>query len=456
MKRQPPNESIQQQIQHPTASLIAKASTAMNDETGDGTTSTVLLIGELLKQAELSINEGLHPRVIADGFDLAKKHCLEVLDGMKITKEATSRPSLLAVARTALMTKVHPKIAERLTGICVDAVLSIQKEKEPLDLFMVEIMQMQHRSEDDTSLVRGLVLDHGPRHPDMAKVCKNAFILTMNVSLEYEKSTVNSGFFYKTAEERESLVASERKFIDDRCQKIVSLKERVVGSDKSRSFVVLNQQGIDPHSLDLLAAAGITALRRVKRRNMERIALACGGSAVNSLDDITPDTLGSAGLVYEQTIGEEKYTFIEDVKNPKSVTILIKGPNKHSIAQIKDAVHDGLRSIKNVLEDKSLIPGAGAFEIAAYSSLVRFKPSVVGKAQLGVQAFADALLVIPKTLAVNAGFDQQDVLVRLIHEHASSGNGSIGIDLKTGEPIVPEDHGIFDNYRVKRQLLVSW
>lgn len=428
----------------------------MNDETGDGTTSTVLLIGELLKQAELSINEGLHPRVIVDGFDLAKKHCLQVLDRMKITKEATSRSSLLSLARTALMTKVHPKIAERLTQICVDAVLAIQKPDQPVDLFMVEIMQMQHRSEDDTTLVRGLVLDHGPRHPDMAKVCKNAFILTMNVSLEYEKSTVNSGFFYKTASERESLVASERKFIDDRCRKIVALKEQVVGCDEKKSFVVLNQQGIDPNSLDLLAAAGITALRRVKRRNMERIALACGGSAVNCLDNMTPDVLGYAGLVYEQTIGEEKYTFIEDVKNPKSVTILIKGPNKHSIAQIKDALHDGLRSIKNVLEDKCVIPGAGAFEIAAYSSLIAFKPSVVGKAQLGVQAFADALLIIPKTLALNAGFDQQDVLVTLIHQHASSPLSPVGIDIKTGQPISPEHHGIFDNFRVKRQLLVSW
>ena len=427
----------------------------MNDETGDGTTSTVLLIGELLKQAEMNIGEGLHPRVIADGFELAKKHCLEVLDGMKITTDATSRQSLVAVTRTALMTKVHPRIAEKLTNICVDAILAIQKPNEPLDLFMVEIMQMQHRCEDDTSLIRGLVLDHGSRHPDMAKHCKNASILTMNVSLEYEKSTVNSGFFYKTAEERENLVASERKFIDDRVKKIIALKEQVVGTDKNKSFVVLNQQGIDPNSLDLLAAAGITALRRVKRRNMERIALACGGTAMNNLDTLTPEALGFAGLVYEQTIGEEKYTFIEEVKNPKSVTILIKGPNKHSINQIKDAVYDGLRAIKNTLEDKALVAGAGAFEVAAYSSLIKFKPTVVGKAQLGVQAFADALLIIPKTLAVNAGFDQQDILVRLIHEHATTGN-AIGIDLKSGEPIVPADQGIFDNYRVKRQLLMSW
>lgn len=442
------------QIQHPTASLIAKASTAQNDETGDGTTSTVLLIGELLKQAEIYVNEGLHPRILADGFELAKKKALEVLETYKVSHEGDVRTALTNVAKTALSTKLSAKMAERLTEICVDAVLAVKQDKQQIDLFMVEVMQMQHRSEDETSLIRGLVLDHGPRHPDMKRLSKNAFILTCNVSLEYEKTTVNSGFFYKTAEEREKLVAAERKFIDDRCHKIVELKKQVVGDDKDKSFVVLNQQGIDPNSLDILARNGIVALRRVKRRNMERIALACGGSAMNSLDSLTPEVLGHAGVVYEQTIGEEKYTFIEEVKDPKSVTILIKATTKHALNQIKDAVHDGLRAIKNALEDGCLIPGAGALEVAAYSELLKYKPQVEGKAQLGVQAFADALLVIPKTLAVNGGFDPQDVIVRLVHEHATSGN-AVGIDLKTGDPISPADHGIFDNYRVKRQLLNS-
>lgn len=268
-------------------------------------------------------------------------------------------------------------------------------------------------------------------------------------------STVNSGFFYKSAEERQKLVAAERKFIEDRCKKIIELKKQVCGDDKDKSFVVINQQGIDPNSLDLLAREGIVALRRAKRRNMERITLACGGSAMNSVEELTPECLGYAGLVYEQTLGEEKYTFIEELKNPKSVTILIKAPNKHSAAQLKDAVHDGLRAIKNAVEDQCLVPGAGAFEVAAYSALTKYKPQVQGKAQLGVQAFADALMIIPKTLATNAGFDPQDVVVRLLHEHATTG-GAIGIDLNSGEPLSPADIGVFDNYRVKRQLLMSW
>lgn len=441
------------QIQHPTANLIAKASTAQNDETGDGTTSTVLLIGELLKQAEIHVAEGLHPRILADGFDLAKKKALEVLESSKIAHESVPHDVLVKMAHSSIATKVNKKLANQLASICVDAVQAVQREGQ-IDLHMVEIMQMQHRSEEETSLIKGLVLDHGPRHPDMKKSCKNAYILTCNVSLEYEKTTVNSGFFYKTAEEREQLVAAERKFIDDRCHKIVELKKKVVGDDKNKDFVVLNQQGIDPNSLDILARNGITALRRVKRRNMERIALACGGSAMNSLDELSPDVLGFAGLVYEHTIGEEKYTFIEGVKDPKSVTILIKASTKHSQVQIKDAVYDGLRAVKNTIEDKSVVAGAGAFEIAAYSALLKYKPEVEGKAQFGVQAFADALLVIPKTLAANAGHDPQDVIVRLVHEYATSGK-PVGIDLNTGEPVSPLDIGIFDNYCVKKQLLNS-
>lgn len=177
------------QIQHPTASLIARASTAQNDMTGDGTTSTVLLIGELLKQADVFISEGLHPRIVTEGFNTAKVKTLELLDEMKIPIEAKREP-LLDVARTALRTKIHPNLAEKLTEICVDAVLTIKQADGAIDLHMVEIMEMQHRTAADTTLVKGLVLDHGSRHPDMPKKLENAYILTCNVSLEYEKSEV--------------------------------------------------------------------------------------------------------------------------------------------------------------------------------------------------------------------------------------------------------------------------
>ncbi|CAO1423243.1 unnamed protein product [Diamesa hyperborea] len=441
------------QIQHPTASLIARASTAQDDMTGDGTTSTVLIIGELLKQADLYISEGLHPRIITEGYDQARLETIKILEEMKQPIEIT-RKTMQDVARTSLRTKLCASLADILTDVCVDAVLTIRNDVDkPVDLHMVEIMEMQHKSSTDTQLVKGIVMDHGARHPDMPKRLENAYILTCNVSMEYEKSEVNSGFFYKTAEEREKFVLAERDFITQRVQKVIELKKKLCdGTDKT--FCVINQKGIDPQSLDMLAKEGIMGLRRAKRRNMERLALACGGTAMNSFDDIKEENLGFAGLVYEHVLGETKYTFVENCKIPQSVTILMKGPNKHTLMQIKDALRDGLRSINNALEDKCLIPGAGAFEIRANLRLKEFAKTVKGKARLAFQAYADALLIIPKTLAINSGYDAQDTIVRL-QEEAELTTDPIGLDLSTGEPMKPCDLGIYDNFIVKKQIINS-
>lgn len=440
------------QIQHPTASLIARTATAQDDVTGDGTTSSVLIIAEMLKQAD-AYAEGLHPRIIVEGFDAAKEEALKVLEKVKIPSGCNDRQQLIQVARSSLTTKLNAELAEHLTSVCVDAVLAISEEDKPIDMFMIETMEMQHKTESDTKLVRGLVMDHGARHPDMPKAVKNAYILTANVSLEYEKTEVNSGFFYKSAEERERLVNAERAFTDEKVKKIVEFKKKVCdGTDKT--FVLVNQKGIDPVSLDMLAANGIMGLRRAKRRNMERLTLACGGVAVNSVDDLTVDSLGYAEDVYEHVLGEDKYTFVEGCRNPKSVTVLIKAPNKHTMMQIKDAIKDGLRAVCNAVEDKFVVAGAGAFEIAVAAALDQYKTSVKGKARLGVQAFSDAMLTIPKTLAQNAGHDQQNVLVEL-HDAFQSTKKMVGVDLKTGGALCPIEAGILDNYRVKRQVVHS-
>jgi T-complex protein 1 subunit zeta len=218
--------------------------------------------------------------------------------------------------------------------------------------------------------------------------------------------------------------------------------------------VVINQKGIDPVSLDAFATEGIIGLRRAKRRNMERLALACGGSAVNSVEDLVPENLGFAEDVYEHVLGEDKYTYVEGCKNPKSVTIVIKAPNRHTMLQIKDAIKDGLRAVQNTIEDKYVVPGAGAYEIAVHEELMKHRDNVKGKARLGVQAFAEAMLVIPKTLAVNAGQDQQLAIVQL-QEAYSSMKQLVGLDLKTGDAILPLDLGILDNYRVKKQIIHS-
>lgn len=442
------------QIQNPTAVMIARAATAQDEATGDGTTSMVLLVGEMLKYAERILSEGIHPRVITDGFELAKKESLNFLESFTIPLRPDDREMLLSIGRTSLRTKLPRELADKLTEAVVDAVLAIRDDEGKIDLHRVEIMKMPHKMATETTLVRGLVLDHGARHPDMPKRVEDCYILTLNVSLEYEKTEVNSGFFYSSADQREKLIESERRFIDNRLKKIVEFKNTVCERD-GKGFVIINQKGIDPMSLDVLSKNGILALRRAKRRNMERLQLCCGGDALNSVDDLNPSVLGHASLVYEHVLGEEKYTFVEQTTSrPKSVTLLIKGPNAHTLAQIQDAIRDGLRAVSNTLLEGRVVPGAGAFQVACWHHLQNFKLQVKGKARMGVEAFAQALLVIPKVLSENAGLDAQEVIVSLQQE-MENGRGVVGVDLESGEVIDPIVEGILDNYTTIRHSLQS-
>jgi len=255
------------QIQHPTACMIGRTATAQDDTCGDGTTSVVLFTGELLAQAARFIDEGLHPRVIADGFELARAHTVKFLEGFKHPAPdiMTNKALLRHIASTALRTKLDAALASQLTEIVTEAVLTITIPGEPIDLHMIEKMHMVHRSAADTRLVKGLVMDHGCRHPDMPKMLKNCYILTLNVSLEYEKTEVNSGFYYNTAEQREKMVTAERTFTDSKVNAILELKRKVCTDDNGKKFVVINQKGIDPLSLDALCKDGIMALRRALR-----------------------------------------------------------------------------------------------------------------------------------------------------------------------------------------------
>jgi T-complex protein 1 subunit zeta len=277
--------------------MIGRAATAQDDIVGDGTTSNVLFIGELMRQAERYLGEGVHPRILVDGIEIAKKETLAFLERFKIVKSEVSKELLMEVAACSLNTKIHPSLANPLTEIIVDAVLTIRKD-ERIDLFMVEIMHMQHKMSTESRLIKGLVLDHGARHPDMPTRVENAYILSLNVSLEYEKTEVHSGFFWSNAEQREKLIASERAFTDDKVLKIIEFKRKVC-EGTNKTFVIVNQKGIDPPSLELLARENIIGIRRAKRRNGERIPLACGGKTLNSVEDMTVEDLGFAGLVYE-------------------------------------------------------------------------------------------------------------------------------------------------------------
>jgi len=474
------------QIQHPTAALIARTATAQDEVTGDGTTSTVLLCGELLKQAHRYTSEGLHPRVIADGFDIARDATLKFLDEFKVdyapktttttdgddttndidndetesssgNKVLQDRELLTCLASTSLKTKLEHDLADQIATAVVDAIQCIAPANyttnTPVDLNMVEIMTMQRKLGSDSRFVNGLVLDHGGRHPDMPTVLTNCHIMTCNVTFEYEKTEVQSGFFYSNADEREKLVESERKWLDERCRAVVDFKRSVC--KEGESFVMINQKGIDPLSLDIFAKEGILCLRRAKRRNMERLTLACGGSPIHSVEDLDATMLGFAGKVSEVTLGDDKFTFVEECQHPKSCTLLLQGPNSHTIDQIKDAVRDGLRAVKNAIEDQAVVPGAGAFELAAAMNLRNVVAKATkGRAKLGVEAYAEALLVIPKTLAENSGFDVQDCILNLTDAREDSDcTLAVGLDCTSGDPMIPADEGVWDNVRVKRQCL---
>lgn len=254
--------------------MIGRAATAQDDIVGDGTTSNVLFIGELMRIAERYLGEGVHPRILVDGIELAKKETLAFLETQKLKMEVT-KELLMEVAKASLMTKVHPNIANPLTEILVDAVNTIKRD-DRIDLHMIEIMHMQHKMSTESRLIKGLVLDHGGRHENMPSKLENCYILCLNVSLEYEKTEVHSGFFWSNADQREKLIASERAFTDEKVHKIVELKKRLCDGT-NKNFVVINQKGIDPPSLEILARENIIGIRRAKRRNQERIPLACGG-----------------------------------------------------------------------------------------------------------------------------------------------------------------------------------
>lgn len=448
------------QIQSPTAIMIARAASAQDEITGDGTTTVCLLVGELLRQAQIFLNEGIHPRVLVDGFEISKDESLKFLNDFVIDKRedfknlSLNRELLLQIARSSLQTKVNNDLTEILTPIVTDAVLNVIDYENPkqIDLHMIEIMSMMHETSINTEFIKGLVLDHGARHPDMPKKVKNAHILILNVSLEYEKTEVNSSFYYSNAEQREKLIQNERKFIDDKLKKIIELKNSIV-TDENSGFVIINQKGIDPMSLDILAKNNILALRRAKRRNMERLQLICGGEAQNSVDDLSTSILGFSGLVYETSIGEEKFTYVTENVNPKSCTILIKGAHNYIIQQTKDAVRDGLRAVSNAIKDSCLVPGAGAFWISCHKHLIENKLINKGKNKPGIKAFSDSLLIIPKTLCKNAGLDVLDSISQA-QDEIDDGQ-IVGIDLNSGEPLDPTIDGIWDSFRVLRNAISS-
>uniref|UniRef100_A0A8C9LII9 T-complex protein 1 subunit zeta n=1 Tax=Piliocolobus tephrosceles TaxID=591936 RepID=A0A8C9LII9_9PRIM len=378
-------------IQHPTASMLSRICSSIDEMLGDGSSSNLIVATSLIYLSEKYIlYEGIHPRIITQGFDTAKSILFDLLESMKIQVNIENNfdyELLFNVCKTCIRTKLPYTLADKLAKELVESIRIIYDPTKQLDLHMVEIMDIKRHMSIDTKLVSGMVLDHGCRHPNMPSKLKNCLILVLNVSLEYEKSEVFSSFVYSNAEDRNKLVQSERKFTDDKVKKIIELKKLIVEkklkeTGKEYSFAIFNQK------------------------------------------------------VYEININDEKYTFIEEVINPKSCTMFIQAPNDYTIKQIKDAIRDGLRSIKNTIEDKCVISGAGSFEIAAYCKLKEEEKKIKGKQKFSFDIYANSMLNIPKILLENSGLDTHQSLFKVIDQYNANPVEPLGVDLDTGEPIV--------------------
>jgi len=442
------------QIIHPITAVIAQTVSVQDQLIGDGTTTFVLLICNLIMEAEKFSNDGVHMIHIIEGLNIGFKYAMEIIDQMKIPVKL-DRPTLVNIAKCSIRTKIFGEIADSLAEQCVDAIHCIfDRQTMRLDLFMIEIQHMLHKTANETTLVKGIVMDHGARHPYMPKEVRNAFIMTCNVSLEYEKTEVNASIMYSSAADRDKMATGERDYILKRCRQIVALKESVCTN--GQGFVLLNQGGIDPHSLEILAKAGILALRRVKRRNMERITLCCGGIAVNSTENLKPSVLGHAGKVKQMHVGEETYTIVDECQNPRSVTLLIKGPTSYVIDQVKEAINDGLNAVAGALTNQYVLPGAAAAELEAARKLrsMAIKNLGAAKSQLGVEVLARALESIPKSLAQNAGFDSQNLLLlNNARDTVAKPEDMLGFNTETGGLFAPVSRGIYDSYAVKMNIL---
>ena len=429
-------------IIHPTALFIARAALAQDKAFHDGVSTIICFINALLEQSEYKLADGIHPRVITKGLDKARDFILKAIDELAIPL-SDSRSDLIDYVKSAALTKSQLNVAE----IVVDAISLIREEGKPIDMDRVEIYKIRS-SKTQARLVKGLVLDMGFRHDLMPKRMEKVRILALNVSLELEDTVVKTIMPVSNADERERMTIAERKFVDNKVRAIIDLRNAVGGD-----FLLVNGKGIDGPSLDMLAHANISALRRVSQKTLQRLVYGCGCRVVNCVDDIFPQVLGYAGKVVEEEHNKVKFVFIDEVETPKAVSIVLGGMNVSNLDLTSAAVQSGLRMLQNAYNDKKVLPGAGATEVALSIKLQEFKKTQEAKDRLGIEIYSEALLSIPRTLMKNGGLDPSGLIGEMLNE--SEAGELAGVDLDTGEPIDPTIFGIYDNYCVKRGIFQS-
>jgi len=433
------------EVQHPAAKLLVEIAKAQDAEVGDGTTSVVVLAGALLDKAEALLEQNIHPTLIIEGYTKAMNKALELLDKIAVPVDVNNDENLRKIATTTIGSKYSGQGPERekLVELAVNAIKIIAEPKPEggynVDLDNVKIEKKKGGGLMDSMLVRGIVLDKEVVHPGMPKRVTNAKIAVLDAPLEIQKPDITTKIRVTDVEQLDSFLEEETKILKDMVEQIAA----------TGANVVITQKGIDDVAQHFLAKKGILAVRRVKRSDVEKLARATGAKIVTNIDDLKPEDLGYADLVEERKIGEDKMVFIEGAKNPRSVTILIRGGFERIVDEAERSIHDALSAVADAIVDGKVVAGGGSVEVELAKHLREWAKTVPGKIQLAVEAFARALESLPQTLATNAGHDPIDVLMKLRSSHSDASKKWYGVDLNTGNPIDMWASGVIEPLRVK-------
>jgi len=436
------------EIEHPTAKMLVEVAKTQDDEVGDGTTSAVVLAGELLKEAESLIEQEVHPTIIVNGYRMAATEAVKRLRQLAFDVKRNDKDMLASIARTAMSGRSVGASADFLADMAVSAVQSIVEEvagELRADVDNILVQKKHGGSLTDTTLIDGVVLDKERVHPRMPKFVRDAKIALINRALEVKKTEVNEEIRIRDP-------AKLQMFLDEEEKTLRTMVEKI---QKSGANVVLCQKGIDDVAQHFLAKEGIYAVRRVKESDVKKLAKASGAQVVTNLDDLTAKELGKADLVEERKVGSDDMTFVTGCKKARAVSILIRGGTEHVVDEVERILHDALRVVAATIEDGKAIAGGGSAEIELTIALKDFAAGVGGREQLAIEAFAGALDVIPRTLGENAGLDPIDVLIKLRAEHGKKGGKSMGVNLATGEPLDMIKANVIEPLRVKIQEIDS-
>jgi archaeal chaperonin len=436
-------------VEHPAAKIMVEISKSVDNEVGDGTTSVVLLAGSLLEKAEELINKKVHPTIIVDGFRKSAEKAIELLKEIAEKIDPQDKEYLKKIAITSMSSKLTSTNSPELSNIVINAVLSILEKSDAynkklkVDVDNIKVEKKPGGSIGDTKLINGIVLDKEVVHGGMPKRVENAKIVLLNCPLEIEKTEFDAKININNPEQIQQFINEENMMLKAMVDKI-SITE---------ANVVLCQKGIDEMAQHYLAKSGILSVRRIKENDMFKLSKATGARLITNLDDLTQEDLGHANLVEERHIESDKWVFVEECKNPKSVTILVRGGSQRVIDEVERSIHDAIMSVKDVVEYPYIITGAGAPEAFLCHKLREWVNRLSGREQLSAEKFIEALESIPLILAENAGMDPIDSKVQLHTKVSTSNKPKYGIDVIHGKISDVSIKEIFEPLAVKEQVI---